>query len=633
MKALVFIAGFLFTIIGFSQEKKTFVFEPDKKYTQFEVDSLIHNHRDKLIEMDIDLFEKIFKVNPDLQGMDYVYYEKIFNLFPNNLDSVVYYANKGVDHYENLEEKKALNKELILWVYFFKASALAQLKKFKQSTLDYQKALELTNSFPFKQKPFLISGIAQNHVALGNDSLALKYYLQSIKDTFLINDPSVALDYNEIGEIYRVRYKNLDSAKHYYRKALHTAKERSYNAMLSVIYGNLAEVKRSEKKVDSAIFYYQKSIQANNTYGERNKNSYNFARIDSSYIEIHRGNIFKAIEDLEKITNQLLKEKNLDSDDVLLFKAASKNLALAYQLNNNTERFEDLVSQIFDFNKKYKDHLINEDLQNLEVQYLTKEKDQSIAQLELSNTQQETIIRQQQIITFSLVGFLILLSGLGFVIWRQSKLKTQYEKENLEQRLLRLQMNPHFIGNAMNTINGLVEKKSKDTQKYVNNLSKLFRLILVNSREEFVSLEDEIATINSYLLLESNFSKRFDFSFNIGEDIDKDTTVIPPMLIQPLIENAITHGLVDETNGLINIEINKSKKHNMLICRITDNGKGYSEKDNTIEGKQTSISGDIIRERIKILKSKFKLDLKLTVEKLDNSAGTEAKLYLPYLVD
>ena len=105
------------------------------------------------------------------------------------------------------------------------------------------------------------------------------------------------------------------------------------------------------------------------------------------------------------------------------------------------------------------------------------------------------------------------------------------------------------------------------------------------------------------------------------------------MLIQPLIENAINHGLIDKSDGVIHIKINKSKKHNMLICKIRDNGKGYSETEHRGKQNSTSISGDIIRERIKTLKSKFKLDLKLTIDKVEDGNGTQANLYLPYLVD
>jgi LytS/YehU family sensor histidine kinase len=178
-----------------------------------------------------------------------------------------------------------------------------------------------------------------------------------------------------------------------------------------------------------------------------------------------------------------------------------------------------------------------------------------------------------------------------------------------------------------------VEKKSVEVVAYVNNLSRLFRLILINSREEFISLSDELATIESYLTLQSNFSKKFDFTICVSKEIDQETIVVPPMLIQPLIENAINHGLIDKTDGVLHIKINKSKRHDMLICKIRDNGKGYSENENKGESKPTSISGDIIRERIKILKSKFELDLKLTIEKIDDKGGTEASLYLPYLID
>ena len=88
-----------------------------------------------------------------------------------------------------------------------------------------------------------------------------------------------------------------------------------------------------------------------------------------------------------------------------------------------------------------------------------------------------------------------------------------FEKENLEQRLLRSQMNPHFVGNCMNTISNLVAQKSDKSMNYISTVSKLFRQVLEISREEFVSLDEELALLKDYLALQSEFSKKFDYSF------------------------------------------------------------------------------------------------------------------------
>jgi len=227
----------------------------------------------------------------------------------------------------------------------------------------------------------------------------------------------------------------------------------------------------------------------------------------------------------------------------------------------------------------------------------------------------------------------VLLSGFGYLFWKQRKLKNQYEKENLEQRLLRSQMNPHFIGNAMNTVSSLVERDSKETIPFINKLSNLFRLMLTNSREELVSLEEELVIINNYLELQSNFSQKFSFKVSIGDDVSLEEVVIPPMLIQPLIENAIVHGFSNSIkNREITINVIKDQKESLLKIEVGDNGSGFDQNVQLKNNQnRKSISGNIIKERLIILKKKFKVNSRLTVN--SNEEGTKVELYLPYLID
>lgn len=635
MKTLVFIAVFLSAIIGFSQQKDSLAFESNKTYTQQEIDSIIEKHRLGKLYIPLEDIGKILKSTKNSLGWTYYYYGMGSVTFrTQKYDSTVYYTDLGIDIYENQIKKRDFDERFLLNLHLVRSTALTELKRYEEAITSAQMALEYNKKYPYKWHSFIKTRIADNHFTIGNDSIALNYFLQAIENKDFASLPRpIVTTLTRIGNIY-VNLDSIAKGREYLQKALEKSNTTSYKDNISSIHLDLAFLYHDERNYNKALFHIKKAIEANDEYGIGIFQGAEFSdRFIRSYVQVFEGNTYEGIKELNSVVDELSEIEKLTENDKSLMYYCLHTLTLGYQKVKNTAAYSNLMETSFNFMDKFYELKMKENLEDLEIKYETKEKDLSITQLEQSNAQQDTIIQQQQIITFSLIGFLILLSGLGFVIWRQSKLKTQYEKENLEQRLLRLQMNPHFIGNAMNTINALVEKKSKDTQKYVNNLSKLFRLILINSREEFVSLEDEIATLHSFLLLESNFSKKFNFAFTVSKDIDPEATVIPPMLIQPLIENAITHGFTNEKDGFINIEINKSNKHNMLICKITDNGKGYSESDGPSQGKQTSISGNIIRERIKTLKSKFKLDLKLTIEKLDDNVGTEAKLYLPYLVD
>lgn len=633
MKALVFIVGFLYTIIGFSQEKELVKFDPNKKYTQKYIDSLIVAHRAATVKrMEISDFKKMLESNDELFGWTYYYFGKAAVSFrKKELDSSLFYANKGIDIYNKIKNKREVDHYDLLLLHYYKGEVFRSQKDLEQAIEAYQIALDLSKEYPYQLSAAITASIGNCHVLLENYEFSLKYYLEVEKDENYMRIPRGAgTTFNHISGIYE-KLEQYELAKEYAFKSIEVAKNSNYKGSLASSYEDLSEVYLHQQKLDSSEYYAEKALDAFKKYGQGNSilmslsTEVNFKKIEAKKL-ISKGQIEEGLALYIEAKDTLFSVPKIDVWQRNLSLTVVEALASIYEDQNSPKELTKLMDETIEYISRFHQQQQEINLSNLEVKYQTKEKDFEIAQLEQTK-------KQQQLTTLGIVGFFLLISGFAVVLWRQSKLKTQYEKENLEQRLLRLQMNPHFIGNAMNTINALVEKRSDNTQKYVNNLSKLFRLILINSREEFVSLEDEVATINSYLLLESNFSKKFDFSLSVGKDIDVEATVIPPMLIQPLIENAITHGLIDEAKGLIDIEINKSDKHNMLICRIKDNGKGYSEKDNSNEGKQTSISGNIIRERIKILKAKFKLDLKLTIEKLDNSGGTDAKLYLPYLLD
>jgi hypothetical protein len=147
-------------------------------------------------------------------------------------------------------------------------------------------------------------------------------------------------------------------------------------------------------------------------------------------------------------------------------------------------------------------------------------------------------------------------------IRHEEYLKTEFNKQlaQAETKALRAQMNPHFIFNSLNSINSFVlDQKHEIASDYLIKFSKLIRLILDNSRSELITIDKELETLKLYVLLESvRFDNKFKCLFEVGEDVNTSTIMIPPMLLQPFVENAIWHGLMQkETEGTIMIEIKK----------------------------------------------------------------------------
>lgn len=252
---------------------------------------------------------------------------------------------------------------------------------------------------------------------------------------------------------------------------------------------------------------------------------------------------------------------------------------------------------------------------------------------------------------FFRVLMLVLFFGGLYYIYnsRVQRIKRRHDEKNklleiekqmfdLEQKALRLQMNPHFIFNSLNSIQSYI--LSHDTKKaigYLGKFSQLMRLILSNSVNKFTTLFEELESIKYYLDLERlRFDNKFDYNIIIDSKIDEEFIEMPPMIIQPYIENAIIHGLIKKTEQG-KIEIHIYLKNDILYCEITDNGIGReaSMKLARESGIKKQSRGMLItKARLEILKRQSKKEYSVQVidliDEVGNSAGTKVLLKIHY---
>ncbi|RFS26243.1 hypothetical protein DVR12_00180 [Chitinophaga silvatica] len=211
-----------------------------------------------------------------------------------------------------------------------------------------------------------------------------------------------------------------------------------------------------------------------------------------------------------------------------------------------------------------------------------------------------------------LAGLLLVLVVLRYIVRRikqAEKRKTEYNRRiaELEAKALTNQMNPHFIFNSLNSVQHLIlEKEEKQALNFLSDFATLMRQMLNNSRKSYISLEEEIAFLTRYLELEKiRFAHSFTYKF-ILEDALKDYTIyIPPMIIQPIVENAIKHGLAPKNiSGYL--EIRLEIVDDLLYCSVDDDGIGW-DKSNSIKSsrliKHESTALSVIKERLQIIKS------------------------------
>ena len=245
------------------------------------------------------------------------------------------------------------------------------------------------------------------------------------------------------------------------------------------------------------------------------------------------------------------------------------------------------------------------------------------------------------ILSIIFLGWIIMTSRL-----RRIKQRTQAEKQRLEleknileleQATHRLQMNPHFVFNSLNSIQGYIANNDKTQAKwYLSKFAKLMRLILDNAREEFIPLKDEIEILENYLTLEKlRRNNKFEFSIKIDVSTDTEAIEIPPMIVQPFVENSVLHG-IKQKEGKGNISINFRTEEKMLICEITDDGIGRDKAKelksiSSAEHKSSAIA--ITEERLKRLGREHNQDAGVTITDLrdqdGNALGTQVVMRIP----
>lgn len=252
----------------------------------------------------------------------------------------------------------------------------------------------------------------------------------------------------------------------------------------------------------------------------------------------------------------------------------------------------------------------------------------------VNNRLSENQIRLQQLYINGLLLLLLISIIAVFLIFRKSN-KNKTISQLLHLKSLRSQMNPHFIFNSLNSVNQFIAKNDeRAANSYLSGFSKLMRLVLDNSHKDFITLAEEKEILGLYLKLEHHrFRDKFNYEFTIDEAIALDQVELPPMLIQPYIENAVWHGL-RYMDGMGFLEVNITQNSTGLIVTISDDGIGRqkSQELKTKNQKSHQSSGlKNTKERMKVINKVYKKSYTVAIDNLnDDQTGTVVTLNLPF---
>ena len=538
---------------------------------------------------------RIFKKANIQNGINKIYNNLgVLKMELGEYDKALEYYNKSYEIAINISDTAAIIRSLVNI-----SNIYSEIKKFSTALENNLKALNYIKSiYDPSLEANIYASIFAIYRELGDfknfekyNSLALKAY------TKLKDEIGLAICYTNIANGYE-HFNNLVKALELNKKALDIFEEKEYirglvhvQLILGNNYRNLQQFTKSTKHFKSGL---QKAL------------SYKMQTYQKDfYRELYINHLF--IADL--------------------------NLSRLYQIKaDSIERI--ILSET-----------IQDKIADMETKYKTLEKEMEIKQLTSEKIQQELTIKtekrnKQLIFIFSVLVTVIGASSTVLYRLRQKQKRTSLykTKAELENRLLRVQMNPHFIFNSLNSVQSYISSNQNDlAEDYLARFALLTRYILNNSREDFVLFSNEIETLSIYLELEQQrFNHQFDFEISIDDFIDEETIKAPPMLTQPFAENAILHGLAPKKGkGKISISFNPYKNSEQIIeCTIIDNGIGREAATKVQKGsKHKSLGLQLTSERLQLIESQTGFETRFeTIDLFDENkiaAGTMVKIIFP----
>ncbi|WP_182859075.1 histidine kinase [Flagellimonas aequoris] len=424
---------------------------------------------------------------------------------------------------------------------------------------------------------------------------------------------------NIFGSLYQ-----LDSAIYYYNRALNLEQVTNNPTYRANLYSNLSLVYSQANQMDSALTSAEKSIGLIEQYGIEFVRPTAYANASMAYL----GN--KDYDNAEQYANEALQLSEAQGN-IFLQKSAWGTLADLYSAKGEFSKALEAYTKF----SELKDSLNNQNRRveinrsQLEFEF---EKERAIAQAEID--------RQSTIKTASLLGGggLLAASVFGFVLYKRRRDAVEQKKEaefralvaDTELKALRAQMNPHFIFNSLNSIGDYILKNDNETAlEYLTKFAKLMRMVLENSETKTIPLEEDLKFLELYLQVEAKRQPgKFSYVIDVDEGLDAENTLVPPLLLQPFIENSIWHGFRDK-DGQGHILISIREKNEMLLCSVEDNGTGIHEKTKENSSKK-SFGVSITENRLEILNKQQNKKGKLQIVDLGSQKGTRIEISIPH---
>lgn len=405
---------------------------------------------------------------------------------------------------------------------------------------------------------------------------------------------------NDHGGIYEAE-KRYDEAVKVYLDMYSRSKKEDYLNGMATALTNLSPVYRNMGQIEKALDCIKEALEI-----QKKRES------DYGILTAHNqlGEVYFAMGQLTPAYSNFLQgyDLALKMDYIIEQQESLKGLYLVARKQSNWKEalcFHEKLVQLKDSTQNVD---LQEKLTDIETKYQTEKKEQQIELLNRDNELKNSRLKFQKLAIWGGSLFFLIVAAFVFFGVRQNRKQQIVRQNELEQKLLRSQMNPHFIFNSLGAIQSFMMKNDgRKASFYLSSFSSLMRSILKNSREEMITLQEEKQTLENYLTLHQlRLGDKFSFEVSVSDELNAEAIMLPPMLVQPFVENAILHGIDKlEENGHIAVAF--SKENGQLLITVEDNGKGIEKGEQ--KENHVSYALQIFKERVANLKKIYGMDI------------------------
>lgn len=589
--------------------------------------------------------------------------------YQNKLEEAISCYQKGLD----IDRAIGIRKNIGNYLYNI-GTIYIDLGKYEEALNNFTEALSLYEEFD-NELGFsnALNGIATVHTYNGDLPTALEYSTKSLLSAEKSGDSlRISNAFNAIGLIYEKKHQN-EKALEYFTKSLEIKERFKHKRSAAALQNNIAIIYIAQNDLKNATEHLERAIELGGEHSE----SFFDAKYNFGYINYLQQNYDEAIQYYEEVKLARIEYKDLKGlskvelgiAEILIaqekhekaLKHVLKSISISDSLNLLTHKIDgvEFLAEIYKNTNQFEKALANhEQYKILSDSFYNKENVEKMTQLEYQYKYdkkleqaklKEQILAQEVALTnqnlkksrrnflLGIILFLLTTLALGIIILFMKLRNIRAVNKNIliEQKLLRTQMTPHFIFNALSVLQGMIlNKEEKRATTYLSKFSKLLRITLENSRDKTVLLSHELTAIENYLALQNLENESYEYSISIDESIDEDAIQVPPMLIQPFVENAIEHGFEDQEK-IRKIDIQLDRKDEKLTCTILDNGIGFDSNSDKENSSKKSLSTTITAERLEMLSKNLKSKGSMKIENRNkyNEQGTKVTLVIPYKIE